>query len=177
MGSIAYQRGRCPPLLQRRAAKRRRYPWYSLGGLSDVDLDSREAVDAAPYFLPPTGATFGRAGRRCSRWLYRTGLAETRDSAVITYLDPCAGKDDKTTLVELRIGGGGKGAQTVFPGSVHESGETISWEDAGDPAEVEGDDLHRKVAHLAAAALLARHWSEGVRHKAACPASAPVRQI
>ena len=31
------------------------------------------------------------------------------------------------TLVELRFGGGDKGAQAVFPGSTHPSGERVEW--------------------------------------------------
>ena len=139
-------------------------------GLTDVDLDCAEAVTVASYLLPRTTATFGRAGRRFSHWIYRTKLAETCDLAVIEYLDPCKAPDDKATLVELRIGGGGKGAQTVFPGSTHETGEAIAWEEAGEPAEVDGDDLHQRVARVAAAALLARYWPKGARHKAALAA-------
>src|SRR5690349_4177057 len=33
------------------------------GGLTDVDLDCREAVALAPYFLPQTSAIFGRASK------------------------------------------------------------------------------------------------------------------
>jgi hypothetical protein len=32
-------------------------------GLTDVDLDSPEAVKIADYFLPETEAVFGRAGK------------------------------------------------------------------------------------------------------------------
>jgi hypothetical protein len=44
------------------------------GGLTDIDLDCREAADLAPYILPKTGAIFGprvtlalsnRPARRC----------------------------------------------------------------------------------------------------------------
>ena len=138
-------------------------------GLSDVDLDVAEAVAVAPYLLPRTSAIFGRTGHRSSHWLYRTTLAEVRDVATIEYIDPCADGDEKGMLVELRIGGGGKGAQTVFPGSVHETGEPIAWEQgcAGDPADVDGADLETRVARVAAAALLAKHWRNKVRHKAA----------
>jgi hypothetical protein len=71
-------------------------------------------------------------------------------------------------LVELRIGGGGKGAQTVFPGSTHESGETITWDKDGGPAAVDGKDLARRAKMLAAASLIARAWPpQGGRHNAA----------
>src|SRR6516165_9924585 len=46
----------------------------SSGGLTDADLDSREAVAIAPYVLPPTGALFGRASNRGSHWLYISNL-------------------------------------------------------------------------------------------------------
>src|SRR5262245_18078237 len=60
-------------------------------------------------------------------------------------------------LIELRIGGD-KGAQTVFPGSVHEEGEPIAWDEDGEPAAVYGDDLRRRVRALAAYTLLDSHW-------------------
>ena len=33
----------------------------SSGGLTDIDLDCREALAIAPYILPKTGTLFGRA--------------------------------------------------------------------------------------------------------------------
>lgn len=38
--------------------------------LTDVDLDSPEAVRLAPYLLPETNAIFGRASSRVSHRLY-----------------------------------------------------------------------------------------------------------
>ena len=72
------------------------------------------------------------------------------------------------TLVELRIGGSDKGAQTLFPGSMHPSGEPIEWVSDGEPKHVDGGELKRFVGALAAAALLVRHYpATGVRHDAA----------
>ena len=82
------------------------------GGLTDVDLDCPEAVAIAPYLLPKTGAIFGRASKRASHQLYLTDLSSTFDSAAVQL------KEHKTKgmLLELRIGGGDKGAQTeLFP--------------------------------------------------------------
>src|SRR5262249_31652606 len=62
------------------------------------------------------------------------------------------------------------GAQTVFPGSIHEEGEPITWEENGEPASVDGDDLTHRIHELAAYALMARYWpAPGLkaRHKAA----------
>jgi P4 family phage/plasmid primase-like protien len=136
-------------------------------GLTDVDLDCPEALAIAPYLLPNTGSIFGRASNPASHWLYKTTLGETSEKAAIRYQDPAAGEDEKGTLVELRIGGK-SGAQTVFPGSTHPSGEAIAWHKDGAPTEIDGAKLRRIVAAIAAASLLARHWpGEGKRHDAA----------
>src|SRR5262249_42316003 len=89
-------------------------------GLTDIDLDCPEAVAIAPYVLPQTKAIFGRTSKRCSHWLYYTDLAINAENATVKYNDPRT----KGAVVELRIGGD-KGAQTIFPGSTHPSGEAI----------------------------------------------------
>jgi Bifunctional DNA primase/polymerase, N-terminal len=134
----------------------------SSAGLTDVDLDCLEAVAIAPYVLPPTAARFGRVSRRDSHRLYITDLATKTENAVFQFRHPNTGE----MLCELRVGGGGKGAQTVFPGSVHaESGEDITWDENGSPAVTVGNDLLRKVKELAAYCLIARYWpAEGARH-------------
>jgi hypothetical protein len=132
-------------------------------GLTDVDLDCAEAIAIAPFILPPTKAIFGRASKRASHWLYTTDLAVTLEKAALRLCDPNGG-----TLLELRVGGDGKGAQTVFPGSIHESGEQIVWEQDGEPASIAGDDLIKRVQHIGAACLIAREWPvQGKRHAAA----------
>jgi hypothetical protein len=134
------------------------------GGLTDVDLDCAEAIAVAPYTLPKTGAIFGRASKRASHRLYITDLAACIDNAVVQLKDP----KTKAMLIELRIGGGGKGAQTVFPGSTHEGGEAIFWEEGGEPSRVDGSELQRSVLMTAACALMARCWpGDGSRHTAA----------
>lgn len=130
-------------------------------GLTDTDLDCAEAVAIAPYVLPQTAARFGRKSKRESHRLYTTNLAANAEKAVFTYRHPFTGE----MFLELRIGGG---AQTVFPGSMHESGEQIVWEEDGVPTAVEGAELRHKVAALAAYSMIARHWpGEGSRHEAA----------
>jgi hypothetical protein len=138
----------------------------SSGGLVDVDLDCPEAIAIAPFILPKTGAIFGRPSARMAHWLYQTDLAHTAEKSSIRLKDPSR-PIDGVTLVELRIGGH-KGAQTVFPGSTHESGEAISWEDAGEPAAVDGAELIKAVKLIAVGALFIRHWpGKGARHDAA----------
>jgi hypothetical protein len=137
----------------------------SSAGLTDVDLDCREAVTIAPYVLPLTSARFGRASRRDSHRLYITDLADRTENAIFPFRHPNTGE----MLCELRVGGGGKGAQTVFPGSTHdETGEAVTWDEDGAPAVVDGDEILRKVKELAAFCLIARYWpAEGARHVAA----------
>ncbi|MGH7486676.1 MAG: bifunctional DNA primase/polymerase, partial [bacterium] len=133
------------------------------GGLTDVDLDCAEALLLAPHFLPATPAVFGRASKPRSHRLYKTDLGETESGAALQFKGA-----DKKMLFELRIGAGGKGAQSVFPGSTHHSGESIAWDDEGEPAKVKGADLKQAAAKLAAAVILARAWPpESGRHDAA----------
>jgi putative DNA primase/helicase len=141
-------------------------------GLTDIDLDCREAVEIASYVLPKTGAIFGRTNNRASHRLYVTNLHESGLGARIAFKDPTR-PVDKVTLLEVRIGGKDaegeiKGAQTVFPGSVHESGEAITWDEPGEPAEATGADLLRLARLLASCCLFARYWpGQGTRHDAA----------
>src|SRR3954453_1412998 len=114
------------------------------GGLTDVDLDCPEAIAVAPYLLPETHAVFGRQSKPRSHYLYRTSLAETAGKGTGQFRDPT----DGGMLVELRVGGK-SGAQTVFPGSVHESDERIAWDKDGEPAAVSGEELQRRVRAVA----------------------------
>jgi hypothetical protein len=134
------------------------------GGLVDLDLDCAEAIAAAACILPRT-AVFGRVGKPSSHWVYRTTLCETEDRAAIKFMG-----SDKTGLLEVRMGANGIAAQTVFPPSVHVSGEPIEWEGKGasEVAEVNGDELIRSARRLAAASELARNYPKvGGRHEAA----------
>ena len=92
-------------------------------GLTDLDLDSQEAILAAPYLLPRTAA-FGHASKRASHWIYKTDIAQREDRAALKFMSV-----DKVGLLEVRMGGGGRGGQTIFPPSTHVSGEPIAWED------------------------------------------------
>jgi hypothetical protein len=137
-------------------------------GLADTDLDCAEAITAAPYFLPRT-LCFGRASKPRSHWLYQSDLWQTEDKAAIQFKFATGkGKDRKEQMIlELRIGGGGKGAQTIFPGSVHETGEVIAWDENATVAQADGADLKQRCARAASAALLACHFpSKGARHDA-----------
>ena len=134
------------------------------GGAADTDLNSSEAIAAAPAFLPRT-RTFGRASKRFSHWLYKTGLAASEDVATIKFTDT---QKPAKVILEIRIGGSGKAAQTIFPGSVHPSGETIEWEEQREVAAIDGAELKRICGRLAACALIARAYpQQGGRHEGA----------
>jgi hypothetical protein len=138
-------------------------------GLTDVDLDCREAVLTGPMFLPGSNSIFGRASKLRSHWLYNSTLAGKISKACLQFRDAAPnGATEGAMLLELKIGGGGKGSQSVFPGSVHTSGETIEWSRDGALITVDDDVLLRQVHRLAVAVLLARHWpADGSRHDAA----------
>ncbi|MGI8549608.1 MAG: DUF3987 domain-containing protein [Dehalococcoidia bacterium] len=65
-------------------------------------------------------------------------------------------------LVELR----GTGAQTIFPPSIHPTGQPYIWAKEGTPAVVDGERLRLAAGRLAVATLLARNWpGQGSRHQ------------
>ena len=124
-------------------------------GLIDIDLDAAEALQLAPHFLEQTNCRFGRQSKPDSHWLY----SATTEESTKQFKDI-----EGTMLVESRS----TGAQTVFPGSVHPSGEPIQWSQFEEPLPINGRQLDDAVGKLAAAALFARHWpNEGSRQTAA----------
>lgn len=116
--------------------------------LIDIDLDAPESLELAGIFLPNTSAIFGRISNPKSHYLYYCKDAKSMEF------------EADGMILELRS----DGRQTVFPGSIHESGETIEWHESGTPANVEYEDLKRRLAKLASAAYLARFWKGGLRH-------------
>ena len=139
------------------------------GGLVDVDLDCIQALRVANAVLPPTATVFGRASKPRSHRIYYVGAVDGETGEfrpercpLVQYLDPT----DKRMLVELR--GDPKDVdktalQTVFPGSTHEDGEAIEWDEDDGPAVVRLDELRRRTGYLAAFALLGKHWPAGPR--------------
>lgn len=129
-------------------------------GLIDVDLDSPEARQLAPLFLPPTDRVCGRPGSPSSHWFYRCDPPPEPAK----FADPIKRPDGRSMLVELRS----TGQQTIVPPSLHPSGELVVWEKDGAPADGDGRVLRQQTGRLGAAAELARHWpGEGGRHATA----------
>lgn len=134
------------------------------GGLVDVDLDCAEAIELAPSFLPLTRAVFGRKSKPQSHYLYRA-RGNTEASAAVQHK-----ASNGTMIVELRIGGGDKAAQTVMPGSTHPQGEAIRWDEAGEPTEIDYANIKTAVCRLAVGVVVLRHYPvKGLRarHSAA----------
>jgi hypothetical protein len=110
--------------------------------LVDIDLDCQQAIELAPLILPST-RTFGRYSKPASHWIYFTDDA----GRIRQFQSPDGGM-----IVEYRANGG----QTVFPGSVHESGEVIEWHNDAPVTLLTAETLRASVAQLAAAVLLVR---------------------
>lgn len=121
--------------------------------LADVDLDWPEARELADEYLPLGAWIFGRASSPRSHRIYIAPGAHS-----ITLKD-----NAQKEIVGLRAKpAGGEGHQTVFPPSVHPSGEPIEWDrDAGDalelPTMVDPAVLSVAVRQLAVHAFLTRH--------------------
>lgn len=106
------------------------------GWLVDIDLDHPLAVKYAPQHLPHS-ATFGRASKLKSHWVYFV----TDPIPTKKYRSKSAGM-----LVEVRS----TGQQTIFPPSVHVSGEAIEWTEMPfQPVKIESRLLLLAVEHLA----------------------------
>ena len=131
-------------------------------GLTDVDLDCPEAIALALRFLPGTGSVYGRASKRRSHYLY-TLTDDPGPKATRKFLD-----ENKAVIVELRLGGGGKGAQSIWPGSLHvKSNEWYEWDNDGERRRATLAELMTVVTKIAVATVLVRHWPEKNRHEAA----------
>ena len=119
-------------------------------GLGDVDCDCPQAVTLAPFFLPDAmqTAAFGRQSTAIAHYLY-TVIGEAR---MEQFDDPEAkalGPNVKARLLEFRF----TGVQTMFPPSVHPSGERVTWDRYRDPVAVEASTLLPQIRKLAAAAM------------------------
>jgi putative DNA primase/helicase len=129
------------------------------GGLGDADLDCPEACALATDFLPPTDCKFGHASKAASHWIYRI----QDDGPSQMFRDPAAKGD--AMLLEYRS----NGLQTVFPGSIHPSGEPITFDSDGQPSCCSRESLIHAMERLATCCLLVRRWTEGIRHQATLP--------
>jgi hypothetical protein len=115
-------------------------------GMTDLDLDCEEARLLAGAVMPPTVACFGRASAPCSHWLY---TCDPPPEGTHQWIN-----DKREMILEIRS----TGVQTMFPPSIHPSGETVAWHRQGDPALVDAAELGRCAGILAACCLLMQNW-------------------
>jgi Bifunctional DNA primase/polymerase, N-terminal len=128
----------------------------------DIDIDDKEALTLADVFLPRTGMEFGRKSKPRSHRIYRC-----QDAGKTKRL-----QGRGRVIVELR----GNGGQTMFPPSVHPSGEGVEFSKADKPAEADWNDLEAKVIELAIATEIAPFYREGSRHDIAYALSGFLRR-
>ena len=83
-----------------------------------VDIVDKDALPFAESYLPRT-LVFGRTSRRRSHWVYNVQAEYTHQAA-----KPCKFGAGGCTIVEVCS----DGQYAVFPGSIHESGEPITFE-------------------------------------------------
>jgi hypothetical protein len=122
-----------------------------------VEIVDRDALPFAEIYLPRT-MVFGRASKRKSHWVYRIQSEHGRDM-----LDPR----------KVTVGGGvilevhGDGQQVVFPGSIHESGEPITFEGGANfpttPKPVKKFELEVGIHMVLIATVLFKQWKFGDR--------------
>jgi hypothetical protein len=110
--------------------------------------------------LPYTHAIFGRESKPAAHYLYN--VTDPEPKAKIGYLD-----EKSEMICELRLGGGGKGAQTMFPGSIHPDGEAVEWVQDGQPNTASCAALQRICSKIAIGTLLMRNWFKHGRHDGA----------
>ncbi len=129
-------------------------------GIVDVDNDTAEAIAFAKLWLPATDAVFGRKSKRRSHYLYYASDGIGPKTTQFKRPGNSREKTGTAMLVELR----GNVGQTIFPGSIHESGEPVEWERDGEPATIDIAELERAVHWIAAGSLLVPFWGEGRRN-------------
>lgn len=114
--------------------------------LTDVDLDSIEAIRIAPHFLPET-AIFGHGSSEKARSHY---LYYCENSKTTKF------QFRGETIVEIRS----TGCQTVFPPSIHPNGERYQFYTNSYIKTIKFKDLLNSVSKIAGLSLLARYWAK-----------------
>lgn len=135
-------------------------------GLVDVDLDWEEAIITASKILGSKSTlVFGRQSKRYSHYLFRCDETKRVTFQLPESFLKMNVPDEHCLMVaEIR----GNGCYTMFPGSVHPSGEKVIWENENQVKRVELEKLTQAVGQVAFCAVCLRFWpGEGARHDAA----------
>jgi putative DNA primase/helicase len=123
------------------------------GDIADVDIDNDLALALSSQFLPDTKMVFGRASSRQSHRIYKCPIPKPKQ-----FRD-----ENNSVIVEIR----GNGQHTVFPGSIHSSGEAIAFDRDGEPTSADYEHLEQACIQLSVATIISRYWVKGVRHELA----------
>jgi hypothetical protein len=131
-------------------------------GLVDIDIDRLEALPLADFFLPKTEMIFGRKSKPHSHRIYKCAEPGRIEKW----------QDDVGVIVELR----GNGGQTMFPPSVHPSGELVEFDKAGVPTTISRHELEKAVVELAVATEIFKPYTDGCRHDIALALAHPIHR-
>ena len=119
------------------------------GGLVDVDCDDSWAVKLAAVLLPIT-RTFGRTNKPTSHYLYSCPAIKTTQ-----FTAPKDADGQSRMLIEIRSTNG----YTMFPPSLHPSGEPVTWDDETRSALPMGaEGLYHYTCDVAIGSLILANW-------------------
>ena len=144
---------------------------HLFGEMVDVDIDTEnEWIQVAlDHFLPHTPHIWGRPSRPRTHRLYQLSLpVGNREFQVGQYSFLKAIASHPRLKLELRGGRQESGQYTLMPGSLHPSGEYYVWDDTKSarmtPVIRPEHEIVKAVRMACVAALIAPHWTEGVRN-------------
>jgi bifunctional DNA primase/polymerase-like protein len=122
------------------------------GDLVVVDIVDKDALPFAEFYLRET-MVFGRTSKRKSHWVYRI-----QSEYVGQMVDPRKVTVGGGVILEVR----GDGQHAVFPGSIHESGEPITFEEgfnlSDTPKPVQKPELEVGIDMVHIATVLFKRW-------------------
>ena len=143
------------------------------GDLVDIDLDWPESAGLGAALFEDKSASFGRPSSPRSHYLFKSKVKTRKFKLPNSFLSKDVPDEHSLMVAEIRS----TGAYTMFPGSVHPSGERVEWANDADVAPIEGEKLGRAVGLLAFLAVCARFWGgPGTRHECALATAAILRR-
>ena len=117
----------------------------------DIDLDCKEAIQLAKYFLPVTNFKYGRESNPTSHWLYRViDLTKKHTRKWFEFEDP---NINKATVAEIRAHDHYSMCSGKYPEDEH-----VKFTEYSSIKETTYDTLHKAVAILSFASIILRHY-------------------
>lgn len=136
------------------------------GGLVDIDLDWNEAAQIAHMLMGhDKTACFGRGSKPHGHYLVKCPDVKSKKfSLPKSMMDKGVPDEHSLVVAEIRS----DGCYTMFPPSVHPSGETVEWVSDIEPRSIDAEKLQESVGVIAFFSVCLRFWpGEGSRHDAA----------